>query len=64
MKNKFTKLVSLFMSAVMTISALSLSGFISYAETGDSPEQAVEETSDNELEYGGLFGKMFSDEIG
>ena len=62
MKNKFTKLVSLFMSAVMTVSALSLSGFSSYAETGDSPEQTVD-TQDNEIEYGGIFGSMLSDEI-
>ena len=62
MKNKFTKLVSLFMSAVMTVSALSLSGFSSFAETGDSPEQTVD-TQDKEIEYGGIFGSMLSDEI-
>jgi hypothetical protein len=50
------------MSAVMTVSALSLSGFSSFAETGDSPEQTVD-TQDKEIEYGGIFGSMLSDEI-
>ena len=62
MKIKLTKMVSLFMSAVMTVSALSLSSFSSFAETDNSTEQTVD-TQDSDISYGGVFGSMLSDEI-
>ena len=63
MKTKFSKVVSLFMSAIMTVSALTLPGFSANAETNESTEQTIN-TNDSEIQYGGLFGSMLSDEIG
>ena len=62
MKTKFSKVVSLFMSAIMTVSALTLPGFSANAETNESTEQTIN-TNDSEIQYGGLFGSMLSDEI-
>ncbi|WP_295086849.1 hypothetical protein [Ruminococcus sp.] len=46
MKTKFTKVLSLFMSAIMTVSALSLSGFSTNAETSKSTEQTELQNDD------------------
>ena len=50
------------LSAVMTVSALSLPGLAAHAETVDSTGQAVE-TEDTNVKYGGIFGSLLSDEI-
>ena len=62
MKKTLTKAISLLMSAVMTISALSLANFSSFAETDSSTEQTIG-NQDSDIKYGGLFGSMLSDEI-
>lgn len=62
MKKTLTKAISLLMSAVMTISALSLANFSSFAETDSSTEQTIG-NQDSDIKYGGLFGSMISDEI-
>ena len=56
MKTKFTKVVSFFMSAIMTVSALSLSGFSTNAETSESTEQT-------ELQNDDMFDSMMLDEF-
>ena len=62
MKIKFTKMVSLLMSAVMTVSALSLSNLNAFADTDQYTEQAFE-SKGSEIQYDGPFGSMLSDEI-
>ena len=62
MKIKFSKMVSLLMSAVMTVSALSLSNLNAFADTDQYTEQAFE-SKGSEIQYDGPFGSMLSDEI-
>lgn len=62
MKIQFKRMVSFLTSAVMTISALSFSGFSANAETNDSQQQASD-IRDSEVQYGGILGSMLSDEI-
>ncbi|SFW47395.1 leucine-rich repeat protein [Ruminococcus flavefaciens] len=59
---KIKKIIAFFMSSIMTLSALSLSSFSSYAET-DSLIEMKTETNDSGIQYEGLFGSMLSDEI-
>lgn len=63
MKKKTQRILSLFMSAVMTVSALSLANFSSYAEVSDSSTEEAVDNSDTELKYGGIFGSLLGDEI-
>ncbi|WP_294754353.1 leucine-rich repeat protein [uncultured Ruminococcus sp.] len=62
MKIQFKRMVSFLTSAVMTISALSFSGFSANAETNDSQQQ-TSDIRDSEVQYGGILGSMLSDEI-
>ncbi len=62
MKKTLTKAISLLMSAVMTISALSLANFSSFAETDSSTEQTID-TEKKDVQLEGFFGTMLSDEI-
>ena len=61
MKTKFSKSVSLFMSAIMTVSAPSLSGFITNAETNQNTDQTTS-INDLEVNYDNLLWTMLSDE--
>ena len=63
MKKKTQKILSFLMSAVMTVSALSLANFSSFAEITDSVSEESMDTSNSELEYGGIFGSLLGDEI-
>lgn len=62
MKIKIKKVISFIMSAVMTISALSLPSLNAFAETNDTQTQ-TSDIQDSEIQYNGILGSMLSDEI-